>query len=295
MTSRLVAFDRVNNDVSGRRCRFGDVRVLVPGRSVSGRTEAVLQLDDQRVRRHGQHTGIVVGVFLPVEHGVAGAGRGERGRLRVAVLRAGAAYVAERPRTRGRRRGSRAVVRHGGGQRRGRRRRCGGRPVVQRGGNGGGRDGDGLGPTPSSLVVRVRAAGRVEARAHHARVLRVPTVQRHLPDDLLLGGRAARLPRAVGRRGGHRVPVRHARRQLRGVRVAAPGQAQDVGRRQLRGHGHVADGHHRVHEGVQRRCPAAVRPADRGRVHRVRVLRPDRDAAHAVDAVRRSIPDGRQR
>lgn len=139
------------------------------------------------------------------------------------------------------------------------------------------------------------AARRVEAVADRARVLRVRDVQWRDGADFLLGIRAPRLPRDVGQRRGHRVPVQHARHQLRRLHVAALGQAQGAGHGQLHRHGRVAARRHRVRDRVRRRRTAALRVRPRRRVRHVRVLRPDRRAAHALVTMRRDIPDGRQR
>lgn len=135
----------------------------------------------------------------------------------------------------------------------------------------------------------------METHADHDRVLRVPAGQRLLRAAVLLGGRAARHQGAVGRRHRHRVLVRVPCAGQPGVLLAASRRAEDARRRLQHRHGRVTDCHHRVHAPVQGRRGPALRHGAHRRVHLVRVFRPVSHFASTLDAVQRSVPDGRQR
>lgn len=141
----------------------------------------------------------------------------------------------------------------------------------------------------------VHAPHRAEAHRHHDRVLHVPTVLRVLRAAILLGGRAPGLPRAVGRHHRYHVLVHFPRSGEPGVLPAARRAPQDAHGYLQHRHGHLAQRHCRIHVEVQkRRRPAVRRAADRC-VRRVHVLHHDGHAAVAVDPMRRSVSDGRQR
>lgn len=61
------------------------MRVLVLGRNVPSIPETIFQFHGQRIDRYRKHTGNLVGRVVPLEHGIADSGRGERGQLRLAV------------------------------------------------------------------------------------------------------------------------------------------------------------------------------------------------------------------
>jgi len=66
---------------------------------------------------------------------------------------------------------------------------------------------------PGRVLEAVHRPGRLEADSAHHAVLFRPARQRVLRATVLLGGRAERLPRPVGRHHSHRIPVLVPRRR----------------------------------------------------------------------------------
>lgn len=141
----------------------------------------------------------------------------------------------------------------------------------------------------------VRGTHRVETNVDRRGIFHMSARLRFLRVTVLLGGRAPRLPGTMGRHHGHRVPVRVPGDRKPGVLFVAPRQTENAHRRVQRRHGHVARRHHSIHENVQRRRKPTVRDVVGRLVHRLRVFRPAGDAPIAVDSLRRTVPDGRQR
>lgn len=286
------------------RYRWSDLRVH--SGDEPDEESAFLPADIHAVRGLGHDDGRGAGRGAGVARRGRRVRRVVRGRVRGAVLRAGHADVAAVPRpgrggppgralvrvriAAGRRRGGRghaaaaavpvrrhshaepdrldAAERHAAG----RAEREGGRPRVG----------------------RVHRAHRVEARVGRTRVLLLPAGVRFLRAALLLGGRAARLPRAHQRHDGRRVPERRPPGRHRS-QPGLPGSPQAHADVRL-GHGHVrvAVGRRRLPVRVPRRGRPARRPPSARPVPAVRVLRHVRRAPVAVERVRRDVPDGRQ-
>jgi len=273
------------------------VRVLVLGRGVPHQVPAAVLLGGHHIRGRRHDDRVRAVHVLPVADRVADTVRGQHRQLRVAVPCAGDAHVAPDSRPVPRSRRGRGVAGHGtgrgyrargaaghraGGQRR--------RSPVRRGRT------RGHGQTDHGRVLdAVRRPVRLEAGADHHAVLRLPAGQRVLRAAVLLGGRAARLPRPDGRHHRHRVSVAVPRHRQRGLLYAAPRPPEDAGRRVRRRHGRVAGHRHRLHAHVQGRGHAPVRRSAHRSVRRVRVLRLVGHAPVAVDHLRRGVPDGRQR
>lgn len=145
------------------------------------------------------------------------------------------------------------------------------------------------------VLEKVRRPDRLEADPDQHAVLHLPAGQWVLRAAVLLGGRAAQLPRPVGRHHRHRVPVPVPVNRQPGLLDAAPRPPQDTGPGVRRRDGPVADHHHRLHAHVRRHGRPALRRIAHRRVHRLRVFRPVGHAADALDPLRRGVPDVHQR
>lgn len=287
------------------RYRWRDLRVH--SRDEPDKESAFLPADIHAVRGLGHDDSCGAGRGAGVARRGRRVRRGVRGRVRGAVLRAGHADVAAVPRPgRGGSPGRALVrVRTAAGRRRGGRRHAAAAAVPFRRHSHAEPDrldvaehhaaGRAERERDERLPVgRVHRAHRVEARVSRARVLLLPAGVRFLRAALLLGGRAARLPRAHQWHDGRRVPERRPPGRHR-RQPGLPGGPQARADVRL-GHGdvRVAVGRRRLPVRVPRRARPACRPPSARPVPAVRVLRHVRRAPVAVERVRRDVPDGRQ-